>query len=281
MSRNRKLLKTADRRSFGGASSPPNDIREKGPARRGYRVPVLWLKNLAGVFLLPVAWIWTLSFFGLLAKETVHNRFWITEEFWFFGLGTVLWLIWFAGSLYFSGEPRPIRVYVFGHELTHAIWAWLCGGFVADFKVGREGGHILTNKANFWVTLAPYFYPVYSLMLMVVFCVARLFYDFSEDWTAYWVTPLQGLMLLLGASWSFHFSFTIWMICRGQSDLRMHGNFFSIVLIYIMNVVLLALHLVLALPKSGFRLFGLELLRHTENFSEAVWSLVVELVRRT
>jgi len=48
------------------------------------------------------------------------------------------------------------------------------------------------------VTLTPYFYPVYSLMLMVVFFIVRFFYDFSDDWTAYWVTPLQGVMLLLG-----------------------------------------------------------------------------------
>ncbi len=245
------------------------------------RVPVLWLKNIAGVFLIPVAWIWTVSFFGLLVRETVHHRFWSTEEFWFFGLGTVLWMLCFAGSLYSAGEPRPLRVYVFGHELTHAVWAWLCGGFVKDFTVNRDGGHILTNKANFWVTLTPYFYPVYSLALMVIFLIATAFYDFhAADWSGWLVTPLQGFVLALGGSWAFHLSFTVWMICRGQSDLRMHGNFFSIVLIYLMNVVLLSLHLAVALPGSGFRIFGAELLRHTEDFADATWSLFAEWVGR-
>ena len=54
-------------------------------------------------------------------------------------------------------------VYVFGHELTHALWVWLMGGRVSRFRVGRDGGHIVTDRNNFWIALAPYFFPLYSI----------------------------------------------------------------------------------------------------------------------
>jgi hypothetical protein len=243
-------------------------------------VPLWLLKNIGGVFLLPAAWVWTQSFFGILARETVDHAFWSTEEFWFFGLGALLWLVWFAGSFYWQGEPRPLRVYVFGHELTHAVWTWMCGGEVHGFKVTREGGHVLTNKPNVWVTLSPYFYPVYSMALLVVFFLAQFFYDFRVDPAGWWLSPQQGVILLLGASWSFHLSFTVWMIWKGQSDLRMHGNFFSVVLIYLMNLVVLSLHLAVALPGAGFRAFGGALLRHSEDFAEAVWRVWEQWIAR-
>ena len=47
------------------------------------------------------------------------------EEFWFFSLGAVLWLIAFFGL------SRPVLIYVFGHELTHALWVWFMGGRVS------------------------------------------------------------------------------------------------------------------------------------------------------
>jgi hypothetical protein len=163
------------------------------------------------------------------------------------------------------------------------VWAWLFHGKVHEFRVSREGGHILTDKPNLWVTLAPYFYPIYSVALVVGFFFACLFFDFKAgplDWWRGAPSPLGFFILFLGASWSFHFTFTIWMIARGQSDLRMHGNFFSIVLIYIMNLVLLSLHLAIALPHAGFRVFGAELLRHSEDFSDAVWRFFAGALHR-
>src|SRR5258706_1741260 len=57
--------------------------------------------------------------------------------------------------------PKPMWVYVFGHELTHALWTWLFGGRVRKFKASSEGGEVVISKNNFLITLAPYFFPVY------------------------------------------------------------------------------------------------------------------------
>jgi hypothetical protein len=169
------------------------------------------------------------------------------------------------------GEPRPLRAYVFGHELTHAIWVWLAGGRVSRFVVQRDGGFILTDKNNFWIALAPYFYPLYSLVLVVVYGAASAFYDVGRSAETFiFMTPLQWLFLLLGATWSFHLSFTCWMIPKGQSDLSYHGTFFSLVVIYLMNVLLLAGFLILAARDVTLASFGREWLMHAEDFSAMI-----------
>ena len=261
------------RREFG-----PESLYEPDPAgaeRRQFepRVSLIWLKNVVGVFLLPVAWVWTLTVFGALQRETVTYRFWATEDFWFFGLGGVCWLVWFTGSIAAWSIPQPMSWYVLGHEATHAVWTWLAMGRVSEFRFGSEGGHILTNKPNFWVTLSPYFYPIYCVAFFLLFGVASLFYDFKAAVPETWlVTPMQGVWFVFGAAWAFHLSFTVWMIRRGQSDLSSHGNFFSLVVIYTMNLVVFTLFLWLAAPGVGLRSMLKDLLHHTEYVCDALWN---------
>ncbi len=219
--------------------------REKKPLV----VPTRWVNAVIGLFLLPLAGLWTETFFGVFSRETLHHGFWASEEFWFFCLGAILWLIAFFGL------PRPVVVYVFGHELTHAIWVWLMGGRVSQFKVGREGGHILTNKQNFWIALAPYFYPIYSVAIVIIYGVAALFCDMTPH--------TRWLFMALGITWTFHISFTVWMIPKGQSDLTYHGTFFSLVIIYLMNLALLTALVLLAAPHATFAEFAREFIHNT------------------
>ncbi len=113
------------------------------PAPESFVVPTRWVKFVVALFLLPVCAILTQTFFTVFARAAVTQRLWAAEEFWFFSLGAILWLIAFFGL------PRPILVYVFGHELTHAVWVWLMGGRVSRFRVGREGGHIVDQPDQF------------------------------------------------------------------------------------------------------------------------------------
>src|SRR2546423_10095398 len=118
------------------------------PTRRGsatmtpYMVPTRWVKFVIALFLLPIGAILTQTFFTVFARATMTQRLWAGQEFWFFSLGAVLWLIAFIGL------PRPILLYVFGHELTHALWVWLMGGRVSRFRVGRDGGQVVNNRTN-------------------------------------------------------------------------------------------------------------------------------------
>ena len=71
---------------------------------------------------------------------------------------------------------RPIRTYVFGHELSHALAAWLSGAKVKHFHVSKKGGSVTVSKSNFFVALAPYILPFYALILVTVFFAASYFY---------------------------------------------------------------------------------------------------------
>jgi hypothetical protein len=241
------------------------------PTRRGtppagsLMVPTKWVKFVVALFLLPLCAVLSQTFFTSFARATVAERLWAGEEFWFFSLGAVLWLIAFFGL------PRPIVLYVFGHELTHALWVWLMGGRVSRFRVGREGGHILTDKNNFLIALAPYFFPLYSILVLAIYGALSLFVN---------PQPYGRLLYaLVGVTWAFHFTFTCWMIPKNQSDLRDNGTIFSLVVIYLMNLLLLSAMLIIASPNITFAGFGADMVRNIANFSHAVVNLAERFSR--
>src|SRR5438477_2974885 len=222
-------------------------------------VPTRWVKFVFGIFLLPLCAILTQTFFTVFARATVAQRLWAGEEFWFFSLGVVLWLI----ALF--GLPRPMLVYVFGHELTHAFWVLLMSGRVSRFRVAREGGHIVTDRNNFWIALAPYFFPLYSILVIATYGVLSLFFN---------VEPYGRLLYgLIGATWAFHFTFTCWMIPKKQTDLTDHGTFFSLVVIYLMNLLLLSGMLVLASSQITFVDLSRDFFANAEKFARWLTSL--------
>ena len=93
------------------------------------------------------------------------------------------------------------------------------GGRVSRFRVGREGGHIITDRNNFWIALAPYFFPLYSLITIAIYGLLSLFFNMQ---------PYGRLLYaLIGVTWAFHLTFTCWMILKNQTDLSDQGTFFS------------------------------------------------------
>jgi hypothetical protein len=228
-------------------------------------IPTRWLKFIFALFLLPLCGILTQTFFTAFARATINQRLWAAEEFWFFSLGVVLWLIAFFGL------SRPVILYVFGHEFTHALWVWMMGGSVTRFHVSRDGGHIVTNKNNFIIALAPYFFPIYSILAIAVYGILSFFYD---------VQPYGRLLYaIIGVTWAFHFTFTCWMIPKNQTDLSDHGTFFSLVIIYLMNLLLLSVMLVLAARQITFHALGADLVTNITNFSHWVIDLCERFTR--
>lgn len=127
--------------------------------------------------------------------------------------------------------PKPMWVYVVGHELTHAVWTWLMGGQVKKFKASSKGGHVVVTKSNFLIALAPYFFPLYALLVVAVFALGRL----AWDWRAYVV----WFHLLLGAAYAFHITLTWHVLKNSQSDITEQGYLFSAVVIFLGNVTFL------------------------------------------
>ncbi|MBV9656856.1 MAG: hypothetical protein JO295_01980 [Verrucomicrobia bacterium] len=246
-------------------------LKASSPAARQRAAPTSrWLnarlaKLLLGLALLPVCWVVTQTFFASFSRAATAHRFWATEEFWFFALGALLWLIAFFGL------PRPVVLYVFGHEATHALWVWACGGKVSGFRVGRDGGYVIADRVNAGISLAPYFFPLYSLLVLALW--GALVLAGVDVWG--WRCVLAGWELwpgrwlgfaLIGATWAFHFTFTCWMIPKDQPDLRTHGTFFSLVVIYLANLLVLASFFIVACPQITWVGFGHDLLGNAASF---------------
>lgn len=245
---------------------PPSRDKKLNASVAGFfpeRVPKRWVKFIVGIFMLPVAWALTLTFFSAFTHTTLRHEFWRTEEFWFFSLGMVLWLVAFFGL------PKPLWIYVFGHELTHALCVWIMGGTIKRFRVSARGGHVISDRVNTWIALAPYFFPIYSLLAICLYGFLALFIDVSQYRAV--------LYCLIGATWGFHFTFTCWMIPKGQSDLAYGGTFFSLVVIYIMNLLVLMGFLIAASPHVTPLSLGKEFLHHASELAEKILLLVQAL----
>src|SRR5207244_7465208 len=112
----------------------------------------------------------------------------------------------------------------FGHELTHALWVWLMGGRVSQFRVTSDGGHVVTSKANFWIALAPYFFPIYSILAIAIYGALSLFLNMQ---------PYGRLLYaVIVATLAFYFSLPCWMIPKHQADHNDQGAFCSLVVLY-------------------------------------------------
>ena len=89
----------------------------------------------------------------------------------------------------------------------------------------------MTSKTNFVIALAPYFFPFYVVMLVMLFLLAQL------------VLPWErlGVWFLgcLGAAYAFHLTLTGHILRTRQSDITEHGYVFSAAVIFLGNISVL------------------------------------------
>ena len=84
----------------------------------------LWVKVFIAIALLPLC----MGLVGALARVLPFSGH--ASSFWVTALGGAA--CWFAVYVLL---PKPMLLYVLGHELTHAVWTWLFGGRVKRFNV--------------------------------------------------------------------------------------------------------------------------------------------------
>lgn len=179
-----------------------------------------WLKLVIAILLLPVCVGAVRALGRVFAAAGNAQTIWVALVG-----GSGCWL-----AIYLL-LPKPMRLYVFGHELTHAIWVWLFGGSVKKFKASSSGGHVIVDKTNFLISLAPYFFPLYVVLVVVVFVVGHLIWD--------WRGFLPWFHLCVGAAYAFHITLTAHVLKTRQSDITSQGYLFSAVVIFLGNVAVL------------------------------------------
>ncbi|MEM7391349.1 MAG: hypothetical protein AAF492_03295 [Verrucomicrobiota bacterium] len=203
--------------------------------------PIKLLKFVVGLLLLPVSFAVSKTVFDLLRSLNIDAVGRLSMSTWWFIGGFVLWVILFFVL------PRPMRTYVLAHELSHALWAWLCGVKVSGIKVSKDGGHVRMNRTNFLILLAPYFFPFYTILVILLYLILSAFWD-MKTYEPFW-------MGLLGLTWAFHITFTISSLQVIQTDITSNGYLFSYTLIYILNLLGFALWLV-AITDPTYRDLG-------------------------
>ncbi|MDB6018549.1 MAG: hypothetical protein JWR19_3038 [Pedosphaera sp.] len=191
-----------------------------------------WCKTIIAVLLLPLC-IGAVEAFWLVLRSS--------------GNATTIWVGTLSGAacwlVIYLLLPKPMWVYVFGHELTHALWTWLFGGKVKKLKVTSGGGHVVVTKNNFLISLAPYFFPLYVALVVLVFVLGHLIWN--------WAPYVVWFHLLVGAAYAFHVTLTWHILKTEQSDITQHGYLFSSVVIFLGNMGVLLLGVPLLAARVG------------------------------
>ncbi len=187
-------------------------------------------KILLGIVLVPFCigftWQFGATVFGITYKREV--------PYYFLAGG----LSYLTAHILFK---KPILTYVFGHELTHAFFTMLFGGKVKSFHASDRGGRVTITKSNFIITLAPYFFPLYTFAALIV----------------YWLTVIADvrkaagwLVFASGTTYSFHLILTFFFLQTDQNDIKEHGAIFSYPLIYLFNILFAAFLIWLLLAEN-------------------------------
>lgn len=187
-----------------------------------------FLRMILGVLLLPMCWGVVRAFCDSVMASAGESGGITAESIALVGGMAAFALCWMAVS-------HPVKTYVLGHELTHAIWGLLFGALPSKLRVSASGGSVNLTKSNMLITLAPYFFPFYTFLVIVVALITSAF-----------IRPLPFLplwMFAVGFTWAFHALFTLETLAQRQPDVKLYGRIFSWVFIFLANVALVLVFL--------------------------------------
>jgi len=196
---------------------------------------------LLGLALLPACWGVARAAVDSLGAAAAHVGGVSVEAFSLLG-GVVAFVVcWLV-------VPHPVKTYVLGHELTHALWGLLFGARPSRVRVAASGGSVNLSKSNFIITLAPYFFPFYTFVVIV-----------AAGLTSLAVSPLPLLpvwLFLIGLTWAFHVLFTLETLAQRQPDVTLYGRIFSWTFVFLANILFVLAWLAATTPLTFAQLFG-------------------------
>lgn len=199
-----------------------------------------WVRFVLGLVLIPFCYAAIRTLGHLVQAADPASSWLISPTGVLMGGGFMLWV------LIYLVLPRPMRAYVLAHELSHALWGLLHGRRVSQLRVSDRGGSVRIEKPNTLIVLAPYFFPFYTLLVVVIYGGASLFTDVTA-WRPVWLG-------LVGLTWGFHVTFTLSALLDQQSDIRKIGHLFSYTFIFWVNALGLAVWLVAVGPPTNWEL---------------------------
>lgn len=222
-----------------------------------------FLRLLFGLALLPACYGVALVFGDAVKVATAADGALSVDSLSLIGGASAFALAW-------AFLPHPVKTYVFGHELTHALWGLLFGARVGRVRVSASGGSVNLSKTNVFITLAPYFFPFYTFIVLVVACIVNHFVH---------PLPLMPLWLfLVGFTWAFHILFTLETLAQKQPDVKLYGRVFSWTFIFLANLAFLLLWLASTTPLT-FECLKCLLLSRVGDAYRDILSLLTRMAR--
>ena len=127
-------------------------------------------------------------------------------------------------------------------------WGLLFGAVPSKLRVSAAGGSVNLTKSNMLITLAPYFFPFYTFVVVIAAIVTYAFIR-PLPWLPLW-------MFAVGFTWAFHALFTLETLAQRQPDVKLYGRIFSWVFIFLANVALVLVFLASVTSLSFAQLGG-------------------------
>jgi len=190
------------------------------------------LRILIGAVCLPLAVTVSKSFYGQLSGITLLDL----QDQRYFLWGVACYIIL---HLFFF---KPNYIYNLGHEVVHVLSTWLSFGKAKNLKVSEKGGSVQTTKSNFFISISPYFIPIYTVILCLAYFIVSRFGDVSG--------AVPYIIFFIGFTLTMHIVLTVDALKVSQPDLIKTGYLFSLSFIYVINIIVAAF--VISLIFTGF-----------------------------
>lgn len=210
-------------------------------------------KYIIGALLIPLAIGFSKAFYiGLSSLDYINVRLHL------FIWGIVCYML--MHILFF----KPTYFYTLGHEAIHILATWLCGGHITSFSISRWGGNVSTSKTNFFIELSPYFVPIYTIALILI---GPLIKNQLAD-----TYILSAYIFSLGFTLGMHLIMTAEALKLKQTDIMKSGYLFSLMIIYIGNLLIVFLILSLFTKDLSFKTYFLKSLDFSKNIYLSAWN---------
>jgi hypothetical protein len=211
-----------------------------------------FLKYLIAFLIIPFAFGLSKMFYSELSRAAYLNM-----EIISFLLGILIYM-----TAHVFGF-KPSFIYVIGHELVHVLATVLCGGKVTAFNASAKGGSVKTSKTNFFIELSPYFVPLYTLILIFLIPVVRYNLTRSHLFHVY--------IMFIGFTLGLHLIMNADAMKVRQPDITKSGYFFSLLFIYIANLLAIFFIFTFFAKQISFKEYFIRSLEYTKDLYVRLW----------